>query len=107
MAIGPAERKIDSQQTQGHRAQLSALQANRAETLRECVQDALARYLTNLDGHEVEDLHRMVMGEVELPLIEALLDYTRHNQTRTARLLGMSRSTLRKKMLCYGIGQDP
>jgi len=107
MAIGPVERKIDSQQTQGHREQLSALQANRAETLRECVQDALARYLTNLDGHEVGDLHRMVMGEVELPLIEALLDYTRHNQTWTARLLGMSRSTLRKKMLCYGIGQDP
>lgn len=107
MVIGPEERKIDSQQTEDHPGRFTALQANRAETLRECVQDALARYLRNLDGYEVKDLHRMVMGEVELPLIETLLDYTHNNQTRAARLLGMSRSTLRKKMMYHGIRRDP
>lgn len=49
----------------------------------------------------------MVMGQVEPPLIKGLLDYTQGNQSRTARLLGISRSTLRKKMAQYGISQDP
>jgi len=106
MVIGLAGRKIDSQQMEGPEERLTALQESRAETLRECVQDALVHYLANLDGHEVKDLHRMVMGEVELPLIETLLDYTQDNQTRTARLLGMSRSTLRKKMMYHGIRRD-
>ncbi|WP_089727905.1 helix-turn-helix domain-containing protein [Candidatus Thiosymbion oneisti] len=106
MAIGPAERKIDSQQTEDQPGRFTALQANRAETLRECVQNALTHYLRNLDGYEVKDLHRMVMGEVELPLIETLLDYTQGNQTRVARLLGISRSTLRKKMAYHGIRRD-
>jgi len=104
MVIGPTQRTIDSQQTEDHSGKSAA--ANRAETLRECVQDTLARYLRNLDGYEVRDLHRMVMGEVELPLIETLLDYTHNNQTRAAHLLGMSRSTLRKKMIYHGIRPD-
>jgi len=107
MAIRSAERKSDSRHTGDYPGQLTALQANRTGTLRECVQNALIRYLTNLDGHEVKDLYRMVMDEVELPLIEVLLDYTRNNQTQVARLLGISRSTLRKKIVGHGIGRDP
>jgi len=83
------------------------LQADCAQTLRECVQSTLEHYLKNLDGHEVGGLYQMVMGQVEPPLIKGLLDYTQGNQSRTARLLGISRSTLRKKMAQYGISQDP
>jgi len=74
MAIRSAERKIDSQQTENGPGRFTALQANRAGPLRECVHNALAHYLTNLDGHEVMDLHRMVMDGIELPLIQVLLD---------------------------------
>jgi len=83
------------------------LQPDRMQTLRECVQRTLGRYLEDLDGHEVGDLYQVVIGEVEPPLIESLLGYTRGNQTQSARLLGMSRGTLRKKMACYGIRQGP
>ncbi|MEA3278315.1 MAG: helix-turn-helix domain-containing protein [Pseudomonadota bacterium] len=84
---------------------LTVLQANRTEPLSECVRNALRFYLRNLDGYEVNDLHEMVIGEVERPLIEIVLEYTQGNQTQGARMLGMSRSTLRKKIAHYGVGR--
>ncbi len=89
------------------RERLTVLQAGRStEPLSKCVRNALKFYLQNLDGYEVNDLHQMVIGEVERPLIDTVLDYTRGNQTQAARLLGMSRSTLRKKMAQYGVRQQ-
>jgi len=84
---------------------LTVLQASRTEPLSTCVRNALRYYLQHLDGYEVNDLHQMVIGEVERPLIETVLDYTQGNQTQAARLLGVSRSTLRKKMAHYGVRQ--
>lgn len=75
------------------------------ETLSDCVRSALRYYLDHLGGHEVDDLHRMVIGEVERPMIETVLEHTQGNLTRTAAMLGMSRNTLRKKMTQYGIGR--
>jgi len=106
MIIGAVVRKIDSRQIIEHQENVSVLQANRTEPLRECVRNALRYYLENLGGHEVNDLHEMVMREVELPLIATLLDHTQGNQTQAARMLGVSRSTLRKKMVHYGVRQD-
>ncbi|MGI9210912.1 MAG: helix-turn-helix domain-containing protein, partial [Methylococcaceae bacterium] len=49
----------------------------------------------------------MVMSEVEKPLIEAVLEQCGQNQCRTAEMLGLSRSTLRKKIAQYGIVPGP
>ena len=105
MIVGAAVPRFDTQQMVEHQGGLKVFQASRTEPLRECVRNAMRHYLESLDGHEVNDLHQMVLGEVELPLIETVLNYTRGNQTLAARLLGLSRSTLRKKMAHYGIGQ--
>ena len=86
--------------------ELAVWRKGRTETLSECVNHALRFYLRNLDGHEVNDLHRMVIGEVERPLLETVLDHTKGNQTLAARLLGLSRGTLRKKMAQHGIGKS-
>lgn len=75
----------------------------RTETLSECVHNALRFYLHHLGDYEINDLHRMVIAEVERPMIETVLEHTQGNQTRTAAMLGMSRSTLRKKIAHYGI----
>ncbi len=71
--------------------------------LRECVRFALDRYLEQMGGHQVQDVFRMVLNEVEPPMLEAVLDYCGGNQSRAAQMLGMSRSTLRKKLADYGI----
>lgn len=71
------------------------------EPLRECVRDALNNYFNYLDGHQAADLYQLVLSEVELPLFERVMQYTEGNQTRAAALLGISRSTLRKKLTFY------
>ena len=76
----------------------------RDEPLRECVRSALERYFAQMDGHHVDGVYQMVLSEVEPPLLQSTLEYCRGNQTRAAQILGMSRSTLRKKLGQYDIG---
>jgi Fis family transcriptional regulator len=64
---------------------------------------ALEAYLAQLAGHDPQDLYRLVLGEVEAPMLEAVLAHTGGNQTRAAAVLGMNRGTLRKKLRLYGL----
>ncbi|MEX0730711.1 MAG: DNA-binding transcriptional regulator Fis [Aquisalimonadaceae bacterium] len=73
--------------------------------IRACVADALDQYLRQLNGHDCADLYRLVLAEVEPPLLAAVLGYCNGNQTRAAQLLGMNRGTLRKKLIQYRIGE--
>lgn len=66
--------------------------------LRECVRGAIESYFSHLDGHPTSGLYRMVLDEIELPLFEIVLRQTRGNHSRAAELLGMNRTTLRKKL---------
>ena len=50
------------------------------------------------DGMPSEGLYDLILREVEKPLIELSLVATRGNQIRAARLLGVNRNTLRKKI---------
>jgi Fis family transcriptional regulator len=72
-------------------------------TLRKCVEDAMAVYFAQLDGHPTDDLYKMVMTEVEEPLFRSVMHYTRGNQSKAAELLGINRGTLRKKLKMYGL----
>jgi Fis family transcriptional regulator len=67
------------------------------------VRDALRAYFASLDGHGASNLYELVLSEVEQPLIETVLEHCEHNQTKAAQILGLSRSTLRKKMQIYRI----
>ena len=66
--------------------------------LREHVADTLEQYFAQLDGHRPADLYTMVLNEIEKPLIQAVLKYTDNNQSIAAKILGLSRGTLRKKI---------
>jgi Fis family transcriptional regulator len=67
------------------------------------VQQALALYFQQLNGHDAANLYTMVISEVEKPLLEAVLTYCDYNQSKAAKALGLSRSTLRKKLEQYGL----
>ncbi|MCF7969813.1 MAG: Fis family transcriptional regulator [Methylococcaceae bacterium] len=67
------------------------------------VKQAVDNYLKQLDGYDATGLHAMVLAEVEKPLFEATLQYSGYNQTKTAQILGISRSTLRKKIEQYDL----
>ena len=77
-------------------------QASR-EPLRECVKEALEHYFDQMSDHDVSGLYQMVMSETEQPLLETVMTQTRGNQSRAAQILGISRSTLRKKLAQYDL----
>ena len=74
-----------------------------AQTLRDSVSIALNNYFAHLEGQEVTDVYKMVLSEVEAPLLEEVMKYTRSNQTKASILLGLNRGTLRKKLKQYGL----
>ncbi len=67
------------------------------------VKTAVEHYLNKLDGLESTGLHALVLAEIEKPLLEATLKHAGYNQTKTAHILGISRSTLRKKLEQYDL----
>ena len=67
------------------------------------VKQMVGLYFAQLNGHDAVDLYAMVLSEVEKPLLEATLEHLGYNQTKAAKALGLSRSTLRKKLEQYGI----
>ena len=78
-------------------------QGHQESTLRSEVEKALRRYFQHVEDEPVTDLHRMVMSEVEAPLLEAVMRYTRKNQSRASIMLGLNRGTLRTKLKLYGL----
>lgn len=68
------------------------------QTLRDAVEKALVNYFSQLDGETITDVYKMVLSEVEAPLLEVTMRYTRDNQTRASNILGLNRGTLRKKL---------
>lgn len=85
-------------------ARFTVAKNKQTEPLQECVRDALSSYFKQLDGHKATDLYQLVIAEVERPLFETVMQHTEGNQTRAARVLGISRSTLRKKLALYQLG---
>ena len=59
--------------------------------------------LVGKDGPEPRDLHQKIIAELEKPLIELALERARGNQVQAARILGLNRNTLRKKLAEHAI----
>jgi len=79
--------------------------ADRSAPLSKCVEDALRTYLHTTDGHDVSDLHQLVIGEVERPMLATVMAHVDGNLSRAAKILGMTRSTLRKRLNEHGIAR--
>ena len=71
--------------------------------LRACVAHSLDHYFSELGDTDSQNLHAMVIAEVEKPLLEAVMQRAHGNQLRAARMLGINRNTLRKKLSLYGL----
>lgn len=60
---------------------------------------------TNLTGVSSKDsdlnLYQRIIEEIEAPLFRTVMEMTRYNQSKAARVLGVSRGTLRTKLKRY------
>ena len=94
-------KKAEPKKKQGNALQVES--SCTGEPLRVCVRNAVDSYFNRLDGHTTSGLHQLVLGEVEAPLLEAVLNYTDGNQSKAAEVLGINRGTLRKKLREYDL----
>lgn len=76
------------------------MEATRFEQL---VRDELAGLLVGDLSDKGGQLYRQVISLVELPLLTHVLELTGGNQLKAARLLGINRNTLRKRLRLLGI----
>ncbi len=69
----------------------------------EAVHTALEQYFDMLKGLDPDGLYDLVISEVERPLFQCVMYHCDGNQTKAARILGINRGTLRKKLKRYQV----
>ena len=73
----------------------------------ELVTAALPRFVREAAPVESGRLYKSVMARVELPLLRQALELSGGNQLKAARLLGINRNTLRKRLRLLGLLPSP
>jgi len=76
---------------------------NPPSSLREFVHARVTELFARMAEEECEGVYRLVILEVEGSLLEAVMQQTGGNQGRAARILGINRGTLRKKLREHGL----
>ena len=73
------------------------------QNLQDKIETLLDKYFKDLDGENPNDVYEMVLHSVEKPLLIYIMNYAQGNQTRAAKILGLNRNTLRKKLEFYNL----
>lgn len=81
--------------------QTSSQIINNEQNLQELVYNLVSRFLLENKKKPINDLYDMILSEVEPPLLQAVMEKRRGNQLQAARMLGISRGTIRKKLQRY------
>ena len=69
--------------------------------LQDLVYSLVTRFLAENKAKSIDDLYDMILAEVEPPLLQAVMEKRRGNQLQAAKMLGISRGTIRKKLQRY------
>ena len=63
----------------------------------------LDQYFNDLDGDKPTAIYEMVINTEEKPLLLYIMNKTEGNQSKAAKMLGLNRNTLRKKLKQYNL----
>ena len=63
----------------------------------------LDQYFNDLDGDDPTAIYEMVINTVEKPLLLYIMNKTEGNQSKAAKMLGLNRNTLRKKLKQFNL----
>lgn len=80
---------------------IETVQVAQEQGLQDLVYSLMTRFLAENKGKTVEDLYELLLSEVEPPLLQAVMEKCRGNQLQAAKILGISRGTIRKKLQHY------
>jgi two-component system nitrogen regulation response regulator GlnG len=78
--------------------QISGLKRTLSRSFDAFLEEKISDLVERMGGLERADIYDMVLQHVERPLITLVLKKTRGNQVHAAKLLGINRNTLRKKI---------
>ena len=73
------------------------------KNLQDKIETLLDNYFKDLDGEKPNNVYNMVLHSVEKPLLIYIMNYAQGNQTKAAKILGLNRNTLRKKLELYNL----
>lgn len=71
------------------------------ESLQSILHEKINHYLASTDSKQLTNFHEVYLSEIEPALFDAVMQKTKYNQVRAAKILGISRGTLRKKLKLY------
>ncbi len=91
------------QSTQAHPQATQEVAAQTETPLRETLKKYLENYFNELGTEMPNNIYKNMLKLIELPMLVGIMKYTRNNQSRAAKLLNISRGTLRKKLKLYGL----
>jgi DNA-binding protein Fis len=80
---------------------------SRSSRFDELVDTAVPTYVKEAAVEESGRLYRTVMTRIEVPLLRQALELSGGNQLKAARLLGINRNTLRKRLRLLGLSARP
>jgi len=69
--------------------------------LTDSIYQVVTNYLKSSPGANSSELYDFILEVIEPPLFEAIMQHTMGNQVKAAKILGISRGTLRKKLEKY------
>ena len=73
------------------------------QNLQDKIETLLDKYFKDLEGENPNDVYDMVLHSVEKQLLIYIMNHAQGNQTRAAKILGLNRNTLRKKLEFYNL----
>ncbi len=82
---------------------LNAQLSSNDTCLNKLVERVVQQYLEDMGSTPPDNLHDVIIREVERSLIQTVLDHVGGNQSRAALILGITRATLRTRIQRYGL----
>lgn len=62
------------------------------------VEKSVEQYFVDMEESTVDNLYEKVIAEIERPLLTVVMQKVNNNQSEAAKILGLNRNTLRKKL---------
>jgi two-component system nitrogen regulation response regulator GlnG len=100
LSAGPAILPEDLSLAMGQRLEVPR---DEDPTLETVLERRLSGLLKRIGEAKMEGLYDMVLTQVERPLFKLVLAATKGNQVKAARVLGINRNTLAKKLVSLGL----
>ncbi|MEN1727200.1 MAG: helix-turn-helix domain-containing protein [Pseudomonadota bacterium] len=82
---------------------MNAQAKSNGASLNDLVGKVVKQYLEDMGSTPPDNLHEFIIREVERPLIQTVLNHVDGNQSRAAKILGITRATLRNRIQRYGL----